>query len=215
MFRRVSLAIALALASPAGATPVSAIADDYLAALLVRYPEQAQQNGLVTPAADRFYDASPAALKAWQQREDGWRAALDRLDASMLTGPDRITYGFLRQDLDNSVRTRICRQALWPVEQMSGWAATYPDLAAAEPIGTPADRALALRRWAKFPAYLRTEIANLKVGLAAGYSTPRHNVELVIAQIDGLLAGPVDKSPSMPRRRRIPIRRFGPPGRRC
>lgn len=195
MFRRLSMAIALALAAPTGATPVSAIADDYLAALLIRYPEQAQQNGLVTPAADRFYDASPAALKDWQRREDGWRAALGRVDAGKLTGADRITYGFLRQDLDNSVRTRICRQELWPVEQMSGWAATYPDLAAAEPAGTPSHRARALGRWAKFPAYLRTEIANLETGLAAGYSTPRHNVELVIAQIDGLLAGPVDKSP--------------------
>ena len=195
MFRHVSLAIALALATPIGATPVSAIADDYLAALLSRYPEQAQQNGLVTPAADRFYDNSPAALKVWQRREDGWRAALGRIDAAKLTGADRITYGFLRQDLDNSVRSRICHQELWPVEQMSGWAASYPDLAAAEPVGTPADRALALRRWAKFPAYLGTEIANLKIGLAAGYSTPRHNIELVIAQIDGLLVGPVDKSP--------------------
>lgn len=195
MFKHVSLAIGLAIATPTCATPVSAIADDYLAALLIRYPEQAQQNGLATPAADRFYDASPAALTVWQRREDSWRAALDRVDAAKLTGADRITYGFLRQDLDNSVRTRICRQELWPVEQMSGWAAFYPDMAVAEPVGTPANRALALRRWATFPAYLQTEIANLKAGLAAGYSTPRHNVELVIAQIDGLLAGPVDESP--------------------
>jgi uncharacterized protein (DUF885 family) len=195
MFRSVVLTIGLALAAPTCATPVSAIADDYLAALLVRYPEQAQQSGLATPAADRFYDASPAALTVWQRREDSWRAALDRVESAKLTGADRITYGFLRQDLDNSVRTRICRQELWPVEQMSGWAASYPDLAGAEPVGTPANRAVALRRWITFPAYLQTEIVNLEAGLAAGYSTPRHNVELVIAQIDGLLAGPVDRSP--------------------
>ena len=55
MFRHVSsLAIALALGTPADATPVSAIADEYLVGLLIRYPEQAQQNGLVTPAADLF-----------------------------------------------------------------------------------------------------------------------------------------------------------------
>ena len=59
LLSRVTLAIGLALAAPAYATPVSDIADDYLAALLIRYPEQAQQSGLVTPAADRFFRAYP------------------------------------------------------------------------------------------------------------------------------------------------------------
>ena len=200
MIRQLAIATFMVLAVPAAAAPagteaVNAVADDYLAALLVRYPEQAQFSGLTSPAADRFFDASPAALTAWERREDGWRAGLAKVDAAKLTGPARVTYGFLRQDLDNSIRARICRQELWPAQQMDGWAATYPDLAGAEPVGTPERRATALRRWATFPAYLEAEIANLKRGVAVGRTTPRHNVELMIAQIDGLLAGPVDKSP--------------------
>ena len=123
-------------------------------------------------------------------------SALAGIDADALYGkPEWITYGFLREALAASRGLRVCRSELWHVSQMDGWQVFLPELAAALPLDTPERRASMLRLWGSLPAYVTTEITNLETGLAAGYSAPRHNVELVIAQLDGLVDVPVDRSP--------------------
>jgi hypothetical protein len=47
---------------------------------------------------------------------------------------------------------------------MTGWQATYAQLAAAQPVGTPDLRAQALDRWRSLPRYIHQEIANLCLG---------------------------------------------------
>jgi uncharacterized protein (DUF885 family) len=66
---------------------------------------------------------------------------------------------------------------------------------AQQPVGTEAERVAALTRLRAVPAYLETEIANARAGMAAGYLAPAANVRAVMAQADAMLAGTRESSP--------------------
>ena len=53
---------------------------------------------------------------------------------------------------------RVCKPELRNVNHFSGWPSTFAQVAEMQPINTPAQ-------------FLETEIADLKLGLAAGYSS--------------------------------------------
>jgi uncharacterized protein (DUF885 family) len=178
------------------ATQVNRLADAYVKAYIERFPENAAFAGMTLPHNDRFFDNSAAAYRAWEQREDGWLNELSKINGSALDGkPEWVTYGFLREALESARGLRVCRQELWTVNQIGGWQATMPDYLGVLPLGTPERRQDLLKQWSTLPQFLERDITNLKAGLAAGYSTPKHNVELVIAQLDGYLNVPVEKSP--------------------
>jgi uncharacterized protein (DUF885 family) len=178
------------------ATQVTRLADDYVKAYIERFPENAAFAGMTLPHNDRFLDNSPAAYRAWEQREDGWLNELSKIDESALLGkPEWVTYGFLREALESARGLRVCRQELWTINQIGGWQATMPDYLGVLPLGTAEHRQDLLKQWRTLPQFLETDITNLKAGLAAGYSTPKHNVELVIKQLDGYLNVPLEKSP--------------------
>ena len=178
------------------AMQVTRLADAYVKAYIERFPENAAFAGMTLPHNDRFVDKSIPAIQAWQQREDGFLSDLSKIDESALIGkPEWVTYGFLREALESARGLRVCRQELWTINQINGWQASMPDYLGVLPLGTPERRKDLLKQWSTLPQFLETDMTNLKAGLAAGYSTPRHNVELVIAQLDGYLSVPVEKSP--------------------
>ena len=185
-----------AMAGDSMAAQVTRLADQYVTTLLRTFPETATWEGLPGHDHDRLDDNSLAAVRRWQDFEDRLLSQVKQLDGNALTGRQEwVTYGFLREALEASVGTRICRQELWPANQMSGWQVNYASLIRLQPVGTARARAQALARWGQLPRVLRVETANLREGLREGYSTPRHNVELVLAQLDSLLAAPTERSP--------------------
>lgn len=64
-----------------------------------------------------------------------------------------------------------------------------------QPVGSETARTQALARWSRLPRYLDNEIANLREGVRLGYTVPRANARLVIEQLDGLIAAPVEEWP--------------------
>jgi uncharacterized protein (DUF885 family) len=91
---------------------------------------------------------------------------------------------------------RVCRNELWTVSQfVNGWQVGAGYLVTIQPVGTDQARAEALARWSALPAYIDTEIANLREGLKGGYSAPKGNVRIVIDQMDSLISGPAKDSP--------------------
>ena len=180
----------------ADAARVTALADEYVAAFLAAFPEEAEMSGFALERHDGLTDNSPAGLAAWRAREDAWSAALAAIDGSALRGrPEWVTYGMLRERIDASRAVRVCRAELWPVNQMSGWQVAVSTLAQMQPVGTPALREQAVARWRRLPGYVDNEIAQLREGVRLGYTVPRRNAELVVAQLDALLAAPVEQSP--------------------
>jgi uncharacterized protein (DUF885 family) len=183
-------------AASSAAERVTSLADEYTAAYFQAFPEDATFFSLPGTRHDRLRDNSPEGVRAWQAVEDSLLSRLQGIDADSLWGtPAWVTYGFLREALESSRGLRVCRNELWPVNQMGGWQAAFPVLASAQPIGTEDLRQQALARWNQLPRYLDTEIANLREGMRLGYTTPKHNVELVIEQLDGLLALRTAESP--------------------
>ena len=69
---------------------IEAIADDYLAAMLERYPTTATSYAIEGARHDRLFDNSLEALAEWQAYENGWLAELDAIgepaDIAVVTG---------------------------------------------------------------------------------------------------------------------------------
>jgi len=205
------LALALVLQTTSDsslATRVRQLADSYLTAYFEQHPDEATLDGVANTRHDKLPDNSPAALARWQQREDAWLTALKRIDPKRLAGPEWVAYGIMRDAIEGSVGTRVCRFELWSVAHTGGgWLSTITALAALQAVGTEDARREVLSRWHAVPAYIATELANHREGLRRGYTAPRHNVEIALTEIDTLLATPIEVSPFYD-----PARRDSTPG---
>jgi uncharacterized protein (DUF885 family) len=197
------LAAAAALALLQGRDPdslaarVRRLADTYLAAYFERHPDEATLDGAAGVPHDRLPDDSPGAIARWWLRENAWLAELERIDPAPLAGrPEWVAYGIMRDALEGAVATRLCRFELWNVSPTNGsWLAVVTSLAPVQPVGTDEARRQALARWRAIPGYIAAETANHREGLRVGYTAPRRAVELLLDQLDTLLATPVERSP--------------------
>ncbi len=186
---------------PSSDARVTALADAYLAGYFERNPDQATVYGVPGQRHDRLPDNTPAALRAWRAREDGWLTEARAIDPATITSESlRATNAIVREALEGATGSRVCRSELWPVSQMTGWQTQFGYLVTIQPVKSAEARHQALVRWGSLPRYLDVEIENLRDGIRAGYTSPRHIVRIVIDQVDGLIrasaaAAPVADSP--------------------
>ena len=169
-------------------SPIEAVADDYLAEMLRRYPSTETYYSLPGATHDGVFDNSPEAKLAWESKVDAWLTELTRIGAPTDIGSrDWVTYGILFEELESSVATRGCRSDLWAASTATAWHTGFPSVFDLQPLGTPEARAAALRRLGKVATYIDGEITNLRTGLDFGYSAPRPTVEKVPAEVRELL----------------------------
>ena len=201
--------LALQTNSDSLALRVRQLADTYLTAYFEQHPDEATLDGVANTRHDRLPDNAPATLAQWQKREDAWLATLKRINPSRLAGRSEwVAYGIMRDAIEASVATRVCRFELWSVAHTGGgWLGTITSLAALQGVGTEDARRQVLARWHAIPAYIATETANHREGLQRGYTAPRGNVQIALNEIDTLLATPVEQSPLYD-----PARRDSTPG---
>jgi len=178
------------------ATRVRQLADTYLVAYFERHPDEATLDGVANARHDRLPDNSPGAMARWWRHEEAWLAELQHIDPVPLAGrPEEIAYGIMRDALEGSIATRVCRYALWSVSHSGdGWLPTITALATLQAVGTEVARRQAVARWRVVPAYVATETANHRAGLRLGYTAPRRNVEVALGQLDTLLVTPLERS---------------------
>ena len=189
--------------SSAPATPadpaarVTRLADEYVAQYFKRVPEAGTRRGIPGAEHRRIIDNSLAAVAGWRLREDGWLREFRAIDPEPLAGrPEWVTYGVLRELLEDSVAVRVCRGELWRVSTANpGWQVSYSGLARIQPVGSERHRAEALARARALPRFVRTEIVNLREGLREGYRASGATVDAVVRQLDAILARPPDGSP--------------------
>jgi uncharacterized protein (DUF885 family) len=175
---------------------VDALADEYWSTFMRTFPLAAVFLGAPEAPTDRIGDNSLAALRVWEQKEDRWIERLRRVSTEGLRGrPEDATYGVLLETLEASRQNRICRPELLPLDQQGGWQIFLPVVAQLQPVGTPEVRAAALSRWHGVARFVDTEIGNLKEGVRLGYTQPKRNAEMVVAQLDDLLKLPAERSP--------------------
>ena len=175
---------------------VRTLADAYVDGFFTQFPEQVTYYGVAGRAHDRLTDNSPAGLARWQAQEDRWLADVRAIDPTTIeSGPLRATYAILREALESGVASRVCRQELWNVSQMTGWQVGYGYLVTIQPVGSAQARKDALTRWSTLPKFIDTEIANLREGMKLGYTAPKHIVRIVIDSVRTLANTPAAESP--------------------
>ena len=204
-----ALMLALQTNTDSLALRVRQLADTYVTAYFEQHPDEATLDGVANTRHDRLPDNAPATLARWQEREDAWLATLKRINPSRLAGRSEwVAYGIMRDAIEGSVATRVCRFELWSIAHTGGgWLATITSLAALQGVGTEDARGQVLARWHAIPAYIATETANHREGLRRGYTAPRGNVQIALNEIDTLLATSVAQSPLYD-----PARRDSTPG---
>jgi uncharacterized protein (DUF885 family) len=177
-------------------TRVRALADAYVDGFLTEFPEQVTSYGIPGRRHDRLTDNSLTALATWQAQEDRWLSDVRAIDpASIQAGSLRATFAILREALESSVSSRVCRSELWNVSQMTGWQVNYGYLLTIQPTGSDQARQDALARWSALPKYIDTEITKLREGTKRGYTAPKHIVRIVIDSVRALASTPAAESP--------------------
>ncbi len=197
MLRVLVLAASLILVNCSSEVPepkpeVSAIetlANEFLAATLERYPTMGTYYSIKGASHDRLYDNSLESLSKWQAREDAWLSELNSISPPEDIGSrDWVTYGILHEELESSVATRICRNALWQASTTTAWYRDMPFTFEIQPVGTADHRQQTLDRLGGVANYIDTEIANLRLGLELGYSAPRVTMAKVAQEVRALVS---------------------------
>jgi uncharacterized protein (DUF885 family) len=171
------------------------LADRFVDQQLTYDPALSYSTGLPTTDNSRFADRTPPALAAFDAQEQEDLRELHEIDVHNLSPNAHATYANVREQLEASLQLRVCKTELWNVNHFDGWQSSFAEVAERQPISSAEDRRQALQRWAGVPRYVQVEIANLKLGLAQGYSAPRSVVRRVIKQMDDLAAADPEKSP--------------------
>ncbi len=167
---------------------IEVVADEYLEAMLERFPETATYYSLPGARHDDLYDNSLDAQAAWQAREDAWLRELEEIGTPTDIGSrDWVTFGILHEQLAGSITSRVCRNALWQASSVTAWHTALPFVFDLQPIETPEQRDQALQRLGKVARYVDTEVTNLRTGLELGYSAPRITVATVPDEMRALL----------------------------
>jgi uncharacterized protein (DUF885 family) len=144
---------------------------------------------------DELPDRSAATLATLRESQGRLLSRLRGIDPSTLTGPSGTAYAILLENLESIRAVQVCRAELWDINHLTGWQVSLPPQISEQSVKTAAERERALRRWSSLPTFIDTDIANLRTGLARGYSVPRTVVRRVLRQVDGLLSANVDEAP--------------------
>jgi len=171
------------------------LASRYEKAYFKQFPESGSYWGRTDIAQDAFMDHSLQALRDWHKTEDNFLVALNKIPANKLQGSALITYQLLKQNIESNLATRLCKDELWNINPLWGWHNMLTVVAEKQPVGTPENRQLALKRWHTVGKIVEDEIHNLRLGLKEGYVAPKPAVERVIKQFALILNTPVEKSP--------------------
>lgn len=190
-----------ALAAPASAAPadaaapVAALSAEAVKLMLPYNLLQAYQSGLTPPSHASLPDRTPNGLKAFADAQDRILAKLTRIDVAGLSPADAAQYAVLREQLEADRALRACHQEWWSVGHMSGWQGELGRLPGLQPLGTPDLRKAALARFGAIDRFVDVEIANLKTGLAKGYSVPKGVARRTLVQIRQMKQDDPTKSP--------------------
>ncbi len=174
------------------------LADSYYEEYLKTFPEASYFSGDSIVNHIDITSNKLSEVKKWEEFEDSLYAQLLQIPVESISlQSEKITYWVLKESLEQSIEIRVCKRQLWNVTHMGGWQTNWLYFSELQPVNSTELRAQAIERWEKLPIYVSTEMANLKKGLAEGYSMPREIVVLVMDQFQAIISYPLEESPFM------------------
>lgn len=181
-----------------GVPSIIELADSYYERTLETFPENAYYADIKLTKHNGIRSNELSEIALWENYEDSLYVELSKFKVTqILEKKDKITFWLLKEELEASMGLRICKRNLWDVNHRSGWQSRWVSLAEFQPVGSEELREQAFERWNKFPSFVETEINNLKLGMAEGYSMPKEIVDLVIEQLQVLQDYTIENSPFM------------------
>jgi uncharacterized protein (DUF885 family) len=189
-------ALAAACASPAAARQAgdfASILADYQAVEAEADPVSAGRRGDAA-ALRRWPDPTPAAAAARLRRLQAIERRLERIDPASLSGGAALDRALLAFRLRDDIASAPFDEARIPFISGDGFF-TVPDYAAiSTTIRSEADAEAWLARLAALPTFYDSNIANMRRGLASGFTQPRLTAERAAASIRSQLAQPPEQS---------------------
>jgi uncharacterized protein (DUF885 family) len=163
-----------AKAAEAAAAPVAlhTLLKDYDAVYQANDPIWAGQRGDLA-AAGRWPDDSPAAERARDQANLAFKARLDAIPASALTGEDALNRELLEDRLKLDIEGARFDEDRIPFTNDEGFFVMPAYVAESTTLHTAAQAQAYLHRIATLDAYYATEVANMRRSLATGFVSPR------------------------------------------
>jgi len=154
---------------------------------------------------DRLTDASPEAVQRRDAHARDLLRTLKKIDASVLTGEDRVSYDFALLNAQLAVdwqkypamNTRV-------ISAKDGVQLNLPSMMTDFPVRTEADARHALARLQAMPVRIAQDIAWLREGRRLGWVTFKASLSQVPDQIDMLLARPLTEQPLLDPFTRLP-----------
>ena len=180
-------------------TPVNALADRFWESLLELNPTLGTTYG-DERYADRLEDPSPAGRARTRGLLERTLKDVAAISPDGLPVEDRITRDMLRIVAELGIEEDSQKlYELRVVDQMAGPQTLLPQLTQLQPADTPERLEKFLKRLAAYPAYMEANAGILREGLADGLTAPRIVAERTIAQLERMLAIPIEQAvvPSM------------------
>jgi uncharacterized protein (DUF885 family) len=178
---------------------VNDLADRFWEAILELNPSLATTYG-DERYADRLEDPSPAGRAKTRRLMERTLADVAEIPPDSLPVEDRITRDMLRVVAELALEEDDQKiYELRVVDQMGGPQTLLPQLTLFQPVDTPERLGKFLARLAAYPAFMAANAGILREGLADGLTAPRIVAERTVAQIERLLAVPIQEAviPSM------------------
>jgi uncharacterized protein (DUF885 family) len=180
-------------------SPVDALAERFWESVLELNPTLATTYG-DERYADRLEDPGPAGRAATRRLLEKTIRDVAAISPAGLPVEQRITRDMLRVIAELGITEDDQKlYELRVVDQMAGPQTLLPQATQFQPADTPERLEKFLARLAAYPRYMDANIGILREGLADGLTAPRIVAERTVAQIERLLAIPIDQAviPSM------------------
>jgi uncharacterized protein (DUF885 family) len=144
-------------------------------------------------------DISPAAIARVRAEEHRFLDRAAALDPKALSAEDRINRDVLVEHLEADLGAAACHLENWHVDHLEGPQVSWSQLAAQHPVRKAQGVRDLVARYKKMPAYFAQVIADLTAGAKQGWVAPEVNLTRTAAQLDAMIAAPLDHSAFMPK----------------
>lgn len=171
---------------------VNALADRYVEMIFRFDPQWGTFYGIAHADNVSLPDNTLDGIKKHYAAEDSLLAQVLLIDQSGLNAKDLITYKILRESLESATAVRLCKSYLWTVNHLDAFYIWFRYIGDAQPVGDAVARTAALNRWHKIPEFIRNDLQNNKAGAEQGYALPKVIIQQVVAQMDQLIASPLE-----------------------
>jgi len=146
---------------------------------------------------DRLTDISPAAREAYLVELEAIAGSVSEINPDLLSMTSRDTRELVLLKVRQRRAGQVCHTDWWSIDGLEGPQVDFPMLPVSQPIRDDADLENLRLRYLAIGPYLEQHITNIRSGLAAGYVTTLPNAERALAQLEELVARPIENDPML------------------